>query len=300
VSPEFESDLEALGEFDVVSAIRTGYIRIDGQELNVAAVDSDVEAVYDMTPSTDISSLGSGILVAESVLDERGWAIGDTLDVEYAATGVVPTQIAGTFEDQTFANYIVSSETYEANFPSEQIVIAFASLADGVEIDDGQAAAATVLSGFPNLDMNTASEQIAEAEAQVDQLVALFSGLLGLAVVIAVIGIANTLSLSIVERTREIGLLRAVGLTRRQTRRMVRWEAIIVAVFGALLGVLVGSGLGWATVFSLADDGLGTFALPVGQLLVWLALAAVAGVIAAAGPARSASKMNVLEAISYE
>jgi putative ABC transport system permease protein len=300
VSPELESDLEALGEFDAVSAIRTGYIRINGQELNVAAVDSDVDAVYDMAPSIDVSSLGSGMLVAESVLDERGWAVGDTVDVEYAATGIVSTEIAGTFEDQTFGNYIVSLDTYRANFPSEQIAITFASLADGVEVEAGQAAAETVLASFPNLDMNTASEQIAEAEAQVDQLVALFSGLLGLAVVIAVIGIANTLSLSIVERTREIGLLRAVGLTRRQTRRMVRWEAMIVAVFGALLGVLVGSGLGWATVFSLADDGLGTFALPVGQLLVWLALAGVAGVIAAAGPARTASKMNVLEAISYE
>ncbi len=300
VSPDLESDLEALGEFDVVSAIRTGFIRIDGQELNVAAVDGDVEAVYDMAPSVDVSSLGSGILVAESVLDEWGWSVGDTVDVEFAATGIVSTEIAGTFEDQTFGNYIVSLDTYQANFPVEQIAITFASLADGVEIEAGQAAAETVLASFPNLDMNTASEQIAEAEAQVDQMVALFSGLLGLAVVIAVIGIANTLSLSIVERTREIGLLRAVGLTRRQTRRMVRWEAIIVAVFGALLGVLVGSGLGWATVFSLADDGLGTFALPVGQLAIWLALAAVAGVVAAAGPARTASKMNVLEAISYE
>jgi putative ABC transport system permease protein len=300
VSPTFESDLEALDEFDVVSAVRAGFIRIDGEELNVAAVDDDVEAVYDMAPSIDISSLGSDIMVAESVLDERGWAVGDIVDVEYAATGIVSTEIAGTFGDQAFANYIVSTETYLANFPVEQIAIAFASLADGVEIGEGQAAAETVLVSFPNLDMNTASEQIAEAEAQVDQLVALFSGLLGLAVFIAVIGIANTLSLSIVERTREIGLLRAVGLTRRQTRRMVRWEAIIVAVFGALLGVVVGSGLGWATVFSLADDGLGTFALPVGQLLVWLALAAVAGVIAAVGPARTASKMNVLEAVAYE
>ncbi len=300
VTPELETNLEALDEFDVVSAVRTGFIRIDGEELNVAAVDRDVEAVYDMAPSIEVSSLDSGLLVAETVLDERGWAVGDTVDVEYAATGVVSTEIAGTFEDQTFANYIISLETYRANFPTDQIALTFASLADGVEIEAGQAAAETVLASFPNLDMNTASEQIAEAEAQVDQLVALFSGLLGLAVVIAVIGIANTLSLSVVERTREIGLLRAVGLTRRQTRRMVRWEAIIVAVFGALLGVVVGSGLGWATVFSLADDGLGTFAFPAGQLLTWLALAAVAGVVAAAGPARTASRMNVLDAISYE
>ena len=300
VTPELETGLEALDEFDVVSAVRTGFIRIDGQELNVAGLDADVETVYDMAPSVPVSALGSGLLVNESVLEERGWSVGDVVDVEYAATGVVPTEIAGTFEDQTFANYLISLETYQANIPSETIAITFASMADGVEVEAGQAAAETVLVSFPNIDMNTASEQIAEAEAQVDQMVALFSGLLGLAVVIAVIGIANTLSLSIVERTREIGLLRAVGLTRGQTRRMVRWEAMIVAVFGALLGVVVGSGLGWATVFSLADDGLGTFAFPAGQLVIWLALAAVAGVVAAAGPARTAAKMNVLEAISYE
>lgn len=300
VSPELEADLEQLDEFAVVSAVRAGYIRIDGEEFNVAAVDGEIEALYDMGPSIDVAGLGDGMLVAQSVLEDRGWQVGDVLDVEYAATGTIATEIVGMFEDQTFASYMISLDSYQANFPTDQIVITFASLSDGVEIGEGQEAAETVLASFPNLDMNTASEQIAEAEAQVDQLVALFSGLLGLAVVIAVIGIANTLSLSIVERTKEIGLLRAVGLTRRQTRRMVRWEAIIVAVFGALLGVLVGSGLGWATVFSLADDGLGTFALPVGQLAIWLVLAALAGVIAAAGPARTAAKMNVLEAISYE
>ncbi len=118
--------------------------------------------------------------------------------------------------------------------------------------------------------------------------------------VIAVIGIANTLALSVVERTREVGLLRAVGMSRRQVRRMIRWESIITALFGALLGVGIGVVLGWATVASLADEGLGTFALPGTQLAVWFALAAAAGVIAAVGPARKASRMKVLDAIAYE
>lgn len=179
-------------------------------------------------------------------------------------------------------------------------MIVFARLADGVSIDAGSAAAEEVLASFPNVDMNTASEEIAEAEAQVDQMVGLFSGLLRLAVIIAVMGIANTLALSIVERTREIGLLRAVGMSRRQVRRMIRWAAIIVALFGAILGVAVGTGLGWATVASLADDGLGAFAFPATQLLGWLVLAGLAGAIAAIGPARKASRMNVLRAISYE
>ena len=130
-------------------------------------------------------------------------------------------------------------------------------------------------------------------------MVALFTGLLGLALVIALLGIANTLALSIVERTREIGLLRAVGMTRRQVRRMVRWEALIIAVFGALLGILIGSAIGFGVVTSLADDGLGSFALPAGQLVIWLIVAAVAGLIASLGPARKAARLNVLKAISY-
>ena len=156
------------------------------------------------------------------------------------------------------------------------------------------------LTAFPSIDVNTQSDQIAAAEAQIDQMLALFSALLGLAVIIAVIGIANTLAMSVVERTREIGLLRAVGMDRRTVRRMVRWESVITAIFGALLGIGVGVALGWATVASLAEEGLGAFALPGAQLAGWIVIAGVAGVIAAIGPARKASRMRILDAIAYE
>ncbi|NHZ70269.1 MAG: FtsX-like permease family protein, partial [Proteobacteria bacterium] len=129
---------------------------------------------------------------------------------------------------------------------------------------------------------------------------ALFTGLLFFAVIIAVLGITNTLTLSVYERTREIGLLRAVGMVRRQVRRMIRWEAVIVATFGAILGVLIGIILGWSVVRALADEGFGAFAIPYGQVLLALVLAAVAGVLAAIWPARKASRMNVLDAIRTE
>jgi putative ABC transport system permease protein len=156
------------------------------------------------------------------------------------------------------------------------------------------------MAGFPNVDINTKSDQIADAEAQVDQLVALFSGLLGLALVIALLGIANTLALSIVERTREIGLLRAVGMSRRQVGQTIRWEAVITAVFGALLGLLIGVGIGFGVVTSLGDSGLGSFAIPWDQLAIGLVAAALAGLIASLGPARKAARMDVLQAIAYE
>ena len=300
VSSEFSSQMNQLDEFAVVSGIQPGTVRVEGEERSIIGVDENADRVYSSGSAVASADIGSGVLVLDTLLEELGWAVGDSVAIEYAETGMVETSVVGTFDDSTFAGLIISSEAYAENFTNEDAALVFTRLAEGVDIEQGQAAAETVLSQFPSVDMNTKAEQIAQAEAQVDQLVALFSGLLGLAVVIAVLGIANTLALSIVERTREIGLLRAIGMSRRQVRRMIRWEAIIVALFGAILGIVVGSGLGWATVASLADQGLGSFALPFGQLGIWLLLAGLAGVAAAFFPARSASRMNILEAISYE
>ena len=301
VSPVAIDELDAQEEYSVVSSVSLGYIEIDGEELDVAGVDPDtVTRVYDLGPSIEMNELGDDLLVHEEVLDTNGWAVGDDIVVLYPGAASDTVEIAGTFTDPTFANYVIAEEVFFENISDNRIAIAFARLAEGVTIEEGQAAADVALAEFPTVDVNTQSDQIAEAEAQVDQLVTLFTGLLGLALVIALLGIANTLALSIVERTREIGLLRAVGMTRRQVRRMVRWEALITAVFGAILGVLIGSVIGFGVVSSLADDGLGSFALPAGQLMIWLIVAAVAGLIASLGPARKAARLDVLKAISYE
>ena len=301
VSPVAIDELDAQEEYSVVSSVSLGYIEIDGEELDVAGVDPDtVTRVYDLGPSIEMNELGDDLLVHEEVLDTNGWAVGDDIVVLYPGAASDTVEIAGTFTDPTFANYVIAEEVFFENISDNRIAIAFARLAEGVTIEEGQAAADVALAEFPTVDVNTQSDQIAEAEAQVDQLVTLFTGLLGLALVIALLGIANTLALSIVERTREIGLLRAVGMTRRQVRRMVRWEALITAVFGAILGVLIGSAIGFGVVSSLADDGLGSFALPAGQLMIWLIVAAAAGLIASLGPARKAARLDVLRAISYE
>ena len=284
-----------------MSAVSTGSFEIDGDELTVAGVDpATVARVYDLGPSIELSELGDDLLVQENVLETNGWSVSDVITVAYLTSVTESVEIVGTFTDTTFANYVISEAVFTENIGDDQIVIAFARLDDSVTIEEGQAVANVALAEFPNVDVNTKSNQIAEAEAQVDQLVTLFTGLLSLALVIALLGIANTLALSIVERTREIGLLRAVGMTRRQVRQMVRWEALITAVFGALLGVLMGTAIGFGVVTSLADDGLGSFALPTGQLVTWLVVAAVAGLIASIGPARKAARLDVLTAIAYE
>ncbi|MET0577283.1 MAG: ABC transporter permease, partial [Ilumatobacteraceae bacterium] len=124
-------------------------------------------------------------------------------------------------------------------------------------------------------------------------------GLLAVAIIIAVMGIANTISLAVHERTRELGLLRAVGQSRRQTRTMVRWESVMTAVFGTLGGVGLGTFLGWGMMRALAaQEGFGTFAAPIGSLAVVLVLAALAGVVAAWRPSRRAGKLDILTAIA--
>jgi putative ABC transport system permease protein len=121
-----------------------------------------------------------------------------------------------------------------------------------------------------------------------------------LAIFIALLGIANTLALSIIERTRELGMMRAVGMTRTQLRSMIRWESVIIAIQGTLLGIVVGVLFGWALVTALSDEGIETFRLPVTTLVVIVVLAALAGVLAAVWPARRAAKLDVLRAVVTE
>jgi putative ABC transport system permease protein len=136
--------------------------------------------------------------------------------------------------------------------------------------------------------------------ANMDMILNLIYLLLGLAVLIALLGIANTLALSIFERTRELGLLRAVGMTRRQLRSTVRYESVIIALLGTTLGLSIGVGFGWAIVEALSGQGLSEFAIPVNQLVTVAIIAGIAGVIAAILPARRAARLNILEAINAE
>ena len=135
---------------------------------------------------------------------------------------------------------------------------------------------------------------------QIDQLLGLVTALLAMAILIALFGIVNTLGLSIFERIRELGLLRAVGATRSQLRSMIRWEAVIIAVLGAVLGLAVGVFFGWTIVRALASQGITEFSLPGGQLVGFVLAAAIAGVLAAVLPGRRAARIDVLRAITTE
>jgi len=153
---------------------------------------------------------------------------------------------------------------------------------------------------YPVGKVQSRAEYINDQASQIDTIVNLFYGLLFLAVIIAAVGIANTLSLSVYERTRELGLIRAVGATRRQVRGSVRWESVITALLGAAQGILIGVLLGYAFILALRDQGLKSFTIPVVSLIVVVILAFLCGVLAAIRPARRAARLDVLRAISSE
>ena len=171
---------------------------------------------------------------------------------------------------------------------------------DGVGIEEGKASVTTVTDEVPTTQTQTFDEFQASIEDQINQLLNLFTGLLALTVIIALIGVTNTMTLAVYERTREVGLLRAVGLSRGQTRGMVLTEASIISAFGATLGVLLGIAFAWAILQALEDEGFSAFVIPIWQLVLYVAITALLSVVFAIWPARRAARLNILEAIAYE
>ncbi|MFV1970181.1 MAG: ABC transporter permease [Acidimicrobiia bacterium] len=304
MSPAFVAELTTYDELSIVSAMQFGRVVIDGDKQVLGAFDPNtIEQVLVLNANDDAVAAVAArdtMIVASAFLEEKDWAIGDMVSVEYPRTGQVQTTIVGTYETDDFSNLYLSTATYKANFQYLGDHVAFANAVDGVSVAEAQEAISPTVASYGNVKAQTKSQLVDDAESQIDQALALFTGLLFFAVIIAVLGITNTLTLSIYERTREIGLLRAVGMVRRQVRRMIRWEAVIIATFGAILGVGIGIVLGWAVVKALADEGFGAFSIPVGQVILALVLAAAAGVLAAIWPARKAARMNILDAISTE
>jgi len=304
VSPTFADEVRALPEIGDVSTVKIGTAAVEGEGTSVVAVDPetiDTVTSFDVSPHAyERLAETDGVLVAESLMQDNGWSIGDSVAIVFPQDSGGEFEIAGTIASANFGNYVITDTAYAVGFSDPTDGWVFANRAPGTSIDDARVAIDGVAADYPNVKVQNKSEIIADAESQIDQMLVLFTGLLFLAIIIAVLGITNTLALSIIERTREIGLLRAVGMVRSQVRRMIRWEAVVIALFGAVMGVGVGLFLGWAVVRALADEGLGSFSIPAGQVSVLVLLAAFAGLIAAIYPSWKASRLNVLEAIAYE
>ena len=238
----------------------------------------------------------------EKFADEQGLEVGDNFSALSASGEVIEYTITGTFEDKTdfIGDYAASDANAAAYNEDRNATNVLVDVADGADGDAVRGEIEQVVEeGFPTVEVQDQQELKDSIGEQLNQLLGGVYGLLFLAVIVSLFGIVNTLALSIYERTRELGLLRAVGTSRRQVRRIVRYEAVITALIGAVLGSVLGVIFAILISRPLADEGF-TLTIPWVTLIVLLVLAAVAGVLAAIAPARRASRLDTLEALSYE
>ncbi len=248
----------------------------------------------------DLTTLGSdGLFVNAGRAESKGWEVGTRLKVIRIDGVEVDAVVRGLMSgDTSFANYVASREMF-ADAPSPIFdAFVYIKVADDAVFDTVRDRIATISSDAGIGTLQTKDEFIDDQAAQINQILALIYGLLGLSIIIAIVGIVITLLLSVFERRREIGLLRAVGMTKSQVRTTVRWESVITSLLGAVSGVVLGIVMGVVVVAALSDEGDIAFRLPVNETLWIVVISFVLGVVAAVYPAWRATKVNVVEAIA--
>jgi len=230
--------------------------------------------------------------------------VGDTLAMTFPRDGEQPLRVVGVMAEKTAqtlsTSYVISMDTYARHYSEDVDATVYVALASGVDLAKGRTALKAAVADFPNAQVRDQAEAAAGRAAAIEEVLGLVTVLLSLAVLIALLGITNTLALSIVERTREIGLLRAVGMTRQQLRWMVRAEAALVAAVAVVVGLILGVGLGTATIAGLSPDTDLVVSVPAGQLVGLVVVAVLAGLGAGLLPARRAARLDVLTAIATQ
>ncbi len=251
-----------------------------------------------MTAGTPAALAGGQLLIDSTTAKSKHLSVGDTARVKFAQTGSATVRIGGIYQaNALIGSYLVSAGFFGSHFsnPTPAALLLRTGGSGTVNHDVSHA-----LAPYPNAQVQTRAQFEQAQTATVNQVLGLVYALLALAVLIALIGIVNTLMLSVFERTREIGLLRAVGMKRRQVRTMIRSEAVILAIFGAIIGIIIGTGMGIALVSSLKQQGITDTVVPASSLVIFLVLAAFLGLLAASWPARRAARLDVLAAIAAQ
>ena len=282
------------------SAVYQGRFEFQNTLTSLTAVSTDHLAdtvILRMTAGTPAALAQGELLIDSTTATSKHLSVGDSVQARFARTGPTVLRIGGIYQaNALIGSYLVSAGFFGAHY-SPQPPGALLLRTNGAAVDN---AVTKALAPYQNLQVQTRAQFEQAQVSSVNQLLGLVYALLGLAVIIALIGIVNTLMLSVFERTREIGLLRAVGMRRRQVRAMVRSEAVILAIFGAIVGIVIGTALGLALVASLRQQGITETAVPVTSLLIFLLLSALLGLVAASWPARRAARLDVLAAIATE
>ncbi|MDW3847968.1 ABC transporter permease [Micromonospora sp. BRA006-A] len=282
-----------------------GDMAVVGGERTWVAVSSNVAALQQIfgakATAGDISKLAPDqMLVSSDTAKARNLSVGSTVPVQLSRGDARTYTVSGIYESSQLTNPVTLPPQAAADFAIPQPIQGFLQLAPGTSVDAVQPQIERLLADSPEVSVADRAGFIEQQTGQLDSLLQMIQILLALAIVIAVLGIINTLALSVLERTRELGLLRAIGLRRAQTMRMITVEAVVISIFGALLGVVVGTGLGAAVVEALKDEGITDLVLPWGQMVTFLILAAIIGVVAAVLPAIRAARINVLGAIAHD
>jgi putative ABC transport system permease protein len=291
---------------ETVSNVRQDITELDGDGANLTGLDGQINEVYDFRweKGSDevLTQLGAdGALLPDNVAEDHDLALGDTVSVRTPENERKEFVVRGIYEGSPFYPLLgsasISQKAFDALYDRPRDRFTLLNVA-------GDPAAAktsveTALEGFPDTRLQTRSEWIDKEDQEIQQFLLLLYVLLALSVIISLFGMVNTLALSVFERTRELGMLRAVGMTRRQTRRMIRHESVITALIGAALGLPLGIFLAALVTRALGQYDL-RFALPLGQLIVLVVVSVIAGLLAAITPARRAAKLDPLRALQYE
>jgi putative ABC transport system permease protein len=301
-TPEVAQRLREVEGVQTVMQHRFGSVQVDGQQAYLTAVTADA---LDQTVALDYLSGSTaglqrdGLLVDEPTAQAHGWTAGDAVEVLLPNGQRLVLTVSGVFAtNQVVGSLVVALDSYEAagGPPLDQYV--YVGLADGTDAHSARPALQAAVADYPIVTLKDQGEFTDELQGSVDQVLLLINAMLALSVLIAVLGIVNTLALAVIERTREIGLLRAVGMARGQMRRMIRLESVVISLYGATLGLVLGVVLGIALSRSLSGLGITVVSVPLGRLALFLALAGVIGVFAAVWPARRAARLQVLDAIA--
>ncbi|AXH96182.1 ABC transporter permease [Ornithinimicrobium avium] len=307
LSPQVAEELAALPEVAHLSRVRYGHWLDDGTTSALSAVDPatlPLVAELDLVEGSLQALEDGGVVIAQSVAAERDLSVGDEVTMTFSYTGDQRLPVVGILDSldaqALSTSWFVSLDTYARNFTEDVDASVLVRLVDGADVGRATAQVEAALEDHPTADVRNQAAAAAARGATVEQVLGLVTVLLVLTVIIALLGITNTLALSVSERTREIGLLRAVGADRRQVGGMIRAEAVLVAALAGVLGLGLGVGLAAVTVSALGRVAPLAISLPVGRLALVAMLAVAAGLVAGLLPARRAARMDVLQAIATQ
>ncbi|MEN3339270.1 MAG: putative transport system permease protein, partial [Acidobacteriota bacterium] len=290
-----------------VAPIRGGDARVFGHNVQVTAVSPNMSrgVRVEWLPGSKNASarLGAdGAFVSKDYAKDHHLKLGSAIPVTTPTGKVLHLRLRGIFDPpkggSPFGTVTMSAETFDANYATPQNLMTLITMKGGVT-SANTARLDLALGRFPDAKVQTAAQFKQTQEDDINTILNVLYGLLGLSVIISLFGVVNTLVLSVFERTREIGMLRAVGMTRRQVRRMIRYESITTALIGGALGIAVGMFLAVLTTQALSDEGI-VLAIPWGTIALFVVATIVAGILAAMFPARRASRLNILKALQYE